>query len=169
MNFANLTQTVSIQRQKKKDVNKRKSDVNKIMTTAQQVDLLFLVDCTGSMAPYIREIKKKILSIVTQTTKSFAKLKIKLGFVGYRDFCDKDQRLVVLPFTTNVSAFEKFVGRIEASGGGDAPEDVFGGIDAATQMGWSQRTRIMIHIGKPLTRVLIVLENSVHSFAHQLP
>lgn len=119
------------------------------MTTAQQVDLLFLVDATGSMSPYIREIKKKIMTIVSQTTKSFAKLKVRLGFVGYRDFCDKGDRLVTLNFTPSVAEFEKFVGRVEAMGGGDEPEDVFGGIDAAAKLGWSQRTRIMIHIGRP--------------------
>lgn len=46
------------------------------------------MDCTASMRPYIDEAKKTINEIITDIRNSFAHLKYRVGFVGYRDLHD---------------------------------------------------------------------------------
>ena len=77
---------------------------------------------------------------------TYSNFDLRVAFIGYRDFCDKDNRLTKLPFTKNVDDFVKFVGKQSATGGGDPPEDVFGGLDAVLGLDWEADTRVLIHI-----------------------
>merc|ERR1711970_1327783 len=77
-------------------------------------------------------------------------MQLHLGFVGYRDHGDST-RLEVCPFTSSVQEFRDFVCRVGAWGcGGDVPEDVLGGLEAASSLEWGTggaATRVLIHIG----------------------
>jgi len=73
-----------------------------------EVSLLFLVDCTGSMATWISQVKTDINDIVGFITKEMGKNShINLGFVGYRDWNDGDKRIETYPFTKDVELFKK--------------------------------------------------------------
>ena len=50
----------------------------------------------------------------------------RIGVVGYRDFTDH-KLYEVLPFTTVVADARNFIAKLQAIGGGDAPEDLVGG------------------------------------------
>ena len=52
--------------------------------------------------------------------------RVRVAFVGYRDYCD-DTRQVVHPFTTDVNQIKAFLQDLEAEGGGDQCEDVLTG------------------------------------------
>ena len=54
--------------------------------------------------------------------------------------------MTTLPFTRNVDDFTEFARKQKAEGGGDAPEDVFGGLDAVLSLKWAADTRVLIHI-----------------------
>ena len=54
------------------------------------IDVLFLVDTTFSMDPYIDLTKNKINSILEQIKEEYPNVTIRIGFLGYRDFCDKE-------------------------------------------------------------------------------
>lgn len=69
-------------------------------------------------------------------TNSEENLRVRICFVGYRDH-DDEQRFEVLPFTENVSQVTKFIAGIRASGGGDLPEDVVGGLRRCLDQQWS--------------------------------
>lgn len=120
--------------------------VFQLMTASRSVQLCFMVDCTGSMASYIQEVKEKIQMIVDRSKGEFPDLNLAVAFVGYRDHCDGAQRTVVLNFTASVLQFKSFVGSVQATGGGDAPEDVFGGFEEVTKLTWNEPTRILFHI-----------------------
>ena len=127
----------------------RSREINRIlqlMAAAQAVDLCFLVDCTGSMSSYIQGVKEKIQSIIEKSKKMLPDLNFSVAFVGYRDHCDGADRTVVLDFTTSILEFQSFMGSVAAKGGGDAPEDVFGGIEEVTKLSWSKQTRMLFHI-----------------------
>ena len=62
---------------------------------------------------------------------------MRLAFVGYRDFGDK-VRFEVLNFTPSVEVFYHFCNEIDATGGNDAPEDVFGGLKKAIALKWTK-------------------------------
>ena len=131
-------------------IRSRKAQVGQLFETlkrSQTVDLCFLVDCTDSMQSYIDEVKNKIQYLVSDCKLKFADLVLKVAFVGYRDHFDgEDKRIVFLPFTTEIPAFKAFVNRIEAAGGDDDAEDVFGGLEKVGELEWSAPTRIVFHV-----------------------
>ena len=130
-------------------IRTRKAEITQLCNTlklSQTVDLCFLVDCTGSMAPYIAQVKTKIGDLVGHCEKRFDDLVLKVAFVGYRDHYDKE-RILFSQFTTNIPQFKSFVSKIEAHGGSDDAEDVFGGLKEAGNLDWSApMTRILFHV-----------------------
>jgi hypothetical protein len=114
------------------------------------VDYCFLIDCTGSMQPYINQARDAIRNIVEKATDlESAAGAIRCAFVGYRDFGDAKQ-FEILHFTENVDQFKTFCSTIVASGGGDEAEDVFGGLERAIALSWSpdsySSTKVIFHI-----------------------
>ncbi|XP_028401291.1 alpha-protein kinase vwkA-like [Dendronephthya gigantea] len=122
------------------------------MKSSQTVDVCFLIDCTGSMDPYIDQVKLKIDALVAHCKTIFDDLNLRVAFVGYRDHydgdrvCDDEERIISLQFTDNIANFRSFVSIIKVYGGGDAAEDVFGGLEEAGNLEWSSPTRILFHV-----------------------
>lgn len=94
---------------------------------SERVDICFMVDCTGSMRSYIKETKKTVHNMVDRLAKMFPDFKVRVAFVAYRDHSDGVNRIDVHSFSDNIDEFKTFVTKQSASGGGDAPEDIFGG------------------------------------------
>ena len=80
------------------------------------------------MSPYIEGSKNAIDHIVSEVTREYPEMQLRVAFVGYRDFGDADQ-YTVLDFEHNITSFKNFVGSVEATGGADECEDVFGGLN----------------------------------------
>ena len=97
------------------------------ISKAQKVSLCFLVDTTGSMSGHIRGVMEQISTIVDEVRKSGCKVAGQ-AFVGYKDWCDGPSHFEVLPFGGDIAAFKAFLSGTRATGGGDAPEDVLGGL-----------------------------------------
>jgi hypothetical protein len=125
---------------------KKQQVLKKLIETNQNADVAFLVDCTGSMVKYIDETKKQIQSIVDQIQDTYGN-KVRIAFVGYRDHCDKEKRIESLDFTEDVEVFKEFVKNITATGGGDGPEDVLGGLESAFNLTWLHQNKIILHVG----------------------
>ena len=126
---------------------RKKQDVlRKMMRDNASLDIAFLVDCTGSMGSYIAETKKDIEQIVSSIKETFEN-KVQVAFVGYRDHSDGHKRIECLQFTEDITEFRAFVSGITAGGGGDTPEDVLGGIEAAVNLGWSSKNKVLFHVG----------------------
>jgi hypothetical protein len=53
------------------------------------MNILFLMDCTSSMGSWIEESKRTLKKLIEEAKSKF-KGTLKIGFIGYRDFCDKD-------------------------------------------------------------------------------
>ncbi len=128
-------------RNKKKDIAILMEHLKK----AQLVDMCFLVDCTSSMEICIDEVKSNISKITKEVSKFFPDLKVRLAFVGYRDLDDGEYRFSILDFVEFIPTFESFVADVEAIGGADTCEDVFGGIDRALELNWKFKTRMILH------------------------
>ena len=126
--------------------NKKQETLAKLIIQNSSLDLAFLVDCTGSMFHYISQTKQDIDYIVDLIKEEFEN-KVKLGFVGYRDHQDGFYRIQNLDFSEDIGVFKEFVGSIEATGGDDGPEDVLGGLEAAINLKWSSKNKVLIHVG----------------------
>jgi hypothetical protein len=116
--------------QRLKQVNKdllRLEPVRKALFMGQSLDVMFIIDCTGSMASWIEASKKEIKSIIECIRNQYFGIEIRLSVVAYRDHCDGKDIEEVFPFSTNVDSAKSFISQLRATGGGDGPEDVAGG------------------------------------------
>jgi hypothetical protein len=132
-------------------VERAKADVPQRATgglfkAACSTDLLFLIDTTGSMYSYINAAKEQVRSIVDDIKNSFLnESEVRVAVVSYKDHGDLPN-IEFLDFTPSADQVFEFLGRLNASGGADAPEDVFGGVYQALNVSWKQQTRCIIHI-----------------------
>lgn len=94
--------------------------------TKKKVDLVFVIDSTGSMRSYIESVKKNLTSFVNEIESK--KIELKMAVVEYRDITDDgDNSTIVHDFsgskwTNDVSAVIHVFDNIHVDGGGDDPE-----------------------------------------------
>lgn len=109
---------------------------------SRKVEVVFVVDTTGSMSGLIEGAKKKIWSIANMIIDQYPNAEIKFGLVGYRDLGDA---YVTKHFslTTDVQSIYAQLLQFEAEGGGDTPESVNEALDVAvTKLGWSDKRQV---------------------------
>ena len=107
------------------------------------LDLLFIMDCTGSMSPYIKEAKNNILSIINRIINDCPGIDINLGFIGYRDFYEE---YTDINFTQNHSYLKNIINEVYASGGEDLPEDVAFALELALNKNWKSNARMAVFV-----------------------
>jgi len=108
------------------------------MDTAVPLDILFLIDSTGSMDDEIRQLKDNMIAIALQIDALPARPDVRFGFVAYRDRGD-DFLVNTFPFTAELEPFVGALAAIEARGGGDYPEDLHAGLASALyEANWRQ-------------------------------
>lgn len=86
------------------------------------IEVVFSFDTTGSMYPCLTQVRKKIQSTVTRLMKEIPGMRI--GIIAHGDYCDAKSTYVTkaLDLTDDPGKITRFVERVEATGGGDAPE-----------------------------------------------
>lgn len=118
-----------------------------LFRTACSTDVLFLMDATGSMSPYIRAAKEKVKTIIDDINSAFLhEAEVRIAIVAYRDH-EASPNIEFLDFTTSVSDAHSFLQRLRLVSGDDWPEDVLGGIQQAVRASWKNENRCLIHIG----------------------
>ena len=92
-------------------------------TAEVKLDVLFLIDATGSMADEINQLKENIQVVAAQIDALPAEPDVRFGMVTYRD---RGETYVTqtYDFTPNVAEFAQDLAGVEADGGGDYPEDL---------------------------------------------
>lgn len=111
------------------------------------LDIMFIMDITGSMGMWLSEAKSNITNIINEITENNPCSKIRIGFVGYRDFTEDGKpegQYVSLDFTSNVEEAKTFISQIEVYGGGDEPEDIAGGLQLVLNMKWESNARYAV-------------------------
>ncbi len=86
-----------------------------------QLDLLFLIDATGSMGDEIDKLKGSMADIADQIATLPAAPDVRYGLVAYRDRGD-DFVVRSYDFTPDLRAFQRTLAALHADGGGDEPE-----------------------------------------------
>jgi hypothetical protein len=114
------------------------------------VEVVFVLDTTGSMGPLIEGAKRKIWSIATAIIDCTPDADIRMGLVAYRDIGDI---YVTKKFdlTTDIQGIYGDLLQFRAQGGGDWPESVNEALFVAVkQLSWSygrDTTRIIFLVG----------------------
>ena len=94
---------------------------NQMASKATKLDLMLVIDTTGSMGDEIRYLQSELRAIISAITAKHRDLDIRVGFVFYRDVGDE--------YITRTVVFDRDIGRAQgtlaaqyAAGGGDYPE-----------------------------------------------
>ncbi len=114
--------------------------------TSSKVDVCFLVDSTGSMAPLINSVKASAAAILASTA---ALGDVQFCVAEYRDIFDAFVFRFNQPLTGNQAAVQNGINMWFASGGGDFFEaNMFGLESTATGTPWrADSTRILVWFG----------------------
>ncbi len=108
------------------------------------LDLGFAIDVTGSMGDELHYIHAELSNIVQRVQASVPGTSVRVGATFYRDRTDP---VVVqqIPFTSNIQGFVQMMGTVSAGGGGDYPEDMSAGLEAAMRrLQWSQGNAVRV-------------------------
>ncbi len=96
------------------------------------LDLLFILDTTGSMGEEIERLKNTIEIINQNLIRLSPQPDIRFGLVLYRDKGDEYVTRFV-PFSRSLEYFQQVLDQVEADGGGDTPEDLISALQVALQ------------------------------------
>jgi hypothetical protein len=103
------------------------------------VDVVFVLDTTGSMGEEIERLRSTIEIIAANIESLKPRPELRFGMVLYRDRED-DYDTEVVPLTSDLAAFRKALDEVSAGGGGDDPEDLQAALgDAIKKMKWNDR------------------------------
>jgi Mg-chelatase subunit ChlD len=108
--------------------------------TAQKpkVDVVFVLDTTGSMSGLIQTAKDKIWAIASTMASAQPTPEIRIGLVAYRDRGDQYVTKRI-DLSDDLDSVYAALMDFQADGGGDTPESVNQALfDAVHQMSWSQ-------------------------------
>ncbi len=116
-----------------------------------QLDIVFVIDSTGSMHDEIRTVKEELRNIVGKVNSGYPRPDVRVGVVTYRDYEPYEHSYLTreTPLTRNTKDAVKFIKSIESYGGGDYEEAVEAGLDEAiNHMNWrSSAHKIIILVG----------------------
>jgi uncharacterized protein YegL len=96
------------------------------------LDVLFLIDTTGSMGDEIAELQANIARIADAVSQLESAPSVRYGMVTYKDRGD-EYVVCRYAFTDDVSTFQSDLSQISAGGGGDTPESLNEGLHNAVQ------------------------------------
>ena len=113
----------------------------KIDKNAPHMDVAIVLDATGSMKDDIEAVRDNINNIIDKVRGKSETVRV--AVVTYKDFpqhygAETDYPAQVeQAFTEDINTVKDKIGKIVVSGGGDNPETVYSGLDAAfTQLKW---------------------------------
>ena len=124
---------------------------NQTVCPRPRMDVVFLIDSTGSMSDEIREVKINIENIINTVKSGYPSPDVRVGIVTYRDYKLEEREYLTrqLDLTYNLDKVISFLKSIDANGGGDYSEAVADGLHLALQkMDWANEAKkIVVLIG----------------------
>src|SRR5919112_6615322 len=102
------------------------------------LEMVFVLDTTGSMGGLIDGAKQRIWGIINEVMQTPGKPAVRVGLVAYRDKGDA-YVTQVLPITNDLDKVYTTLMEFRAEGGGDGPEDVRQALaDGVGKAGWAK-------------------------------
>ncbi len=136
---AEAEQVFAIAARRAKDSEQKKAAENdaEARLNLTDLDLVFVMDATGSMGQELRDVQVNLLGLVRVLQRLAPSLNV--GFVAFKDRSDEylTRTFPLAPMNdANLAGLKRFVERLSARGGGDQPEPVGAGLGKATSMNW---------------------------------
>ena len=121
-------------------------DFEALNANKELIELLFVIDTTGSMGDEILFLQSEITDVVNKVKLANSNIKIRLGIIVYRDKGD-EYLTKVNDFSEDIESQVGFLNKQYASGGGDYEEAVQEAFLKAKNMQWSDlSTKIIVHV-----------------------
>ena len=134
--YSGITEETVIYRQGKRELDISMANIQKALADNIPLDILFVLDTTGSMGEEILRLRNSIEIINLNISEISPTPDIRYGMVLYRDIRDKYNTLVI-PLNDTLSVFQKILNRVGSGGGGDGPENLQAALeDALTKINW---------------------------------
>ncbi len=137
------------------------------------LDVVLVIDVTGSMGPYLEQAKRRLRQIMGVITGILGDTVdpmqiVRFGVVAYKDYGDDrtfdPTACRVLPLTTNLTLVQRFLETLHASGGGAPEEPIHRAMQKATS------DQLMDWKAGRLSVIILVADAPVHKGAKdQLP
>jgi len=145
------TPLIFIDKEKKNKFNFEKlPDISKeeAQKINKEVDIVYLIDATGSMSAEINAAQENVIKIFDELTKKYKDFNFQFGSIFYRDKIDsKGDKDEYFQFTKDMKDLQNNIGKIKAYGGKDIPEDWVGGYSIVLKdMKWKNGIKLVIHI-----------------------
>jgi len=111
------------------------------------LDLMFVIDTTGSMGDELNYLKSEISDVISAISSSNPNYSIRLALLFYRDLED-EYVTRYFDFTTDIAQQQRNLSRQSSNGGGDFPEAVDRALAEAVGKNWnnSYATRLIFHV-----------------------
>ncbi|WP_210530384.1 vWA domain-containing protein [Rubellimicrobium arenae] len=111
-----------------------------------RLDVMFVVDTTGSMGGVISDVRSNANSILS-TLSGFGD--VNFGVVDYKDVSDSTPYRLATALTSDTAAVQAGINSLSPGGGGDLPEFNFGGLEiTADSTAWREgSTRVIVWFG----------------------
>ena len=113
------------------------------------IDVVFCLDCSGSMGPVIGLVKDTVLKITSDLVDKYKKKgkhvkELRVRIVAFRDLANDLNSLEISEFflfepSTHREDFKLFLNRLEPSGGGDEPESALEALAIAIGSDWTDK------------------------------
>lgn len=108
-----------------------------------EIEVVFVLDTTGSMSGLLDGAKRKIYSIASRIAQGRPTPRLKVGLVAYRDVGD-DYVTKRFDLSDDLDTVFANLRKFEAGGGGDTPEHVGRGLgEAVSKLSWSKNREVM--------------------------
>lgn len=125
-----------------KKINEREGLLNKgQLSSGSSLDVIFTIDTTGSMDPFINEVQDNILKVI-ETVLEYSP-RVRMGFISYKDHGDEGEDefylTKILPLSFDRKEIVNFVRSpdLHIGEGGDGPEAVECALHEAVNFNWS--------------------------------
>ncbi|MGB3313452.1 MAG: vWA domain-containing protein [Albidovulum sp.] len=111
------------------------------------LDLVLVVDTTGSMGDEIAFLNKELIGITRAAARTAPGLSVRYGLIAYRDHYD-DYVVRNYGFTSKPSEMSGWLRGLRADGGGDYPEAAAAALKSGVGLNWrrGKGERILIHV-----------------------
>ena len=134
--------------------NKNLDKIGKILSDTansklKEFDIVYLIDATSSMDPFIEAAKSTAVNISKILLQKFPETNFQYGYVFYRDPIDSPSDIhEIIDLTDDVNSLPEKIGKIRPKGGGDIPEDWVGAYRKVNEeINWrNDSTKVIFHL-----------------------
>jgi hypothetical protein len=104
---------------------------------ADKMDLMIVLDCTGSMADEIAFLKSELHAILSDLKRRHPTVDLRVGLVAYRDIGDEFVTRTY-KLTSSLDELQEAIAQQQGDGGGDMPEAVDQALARGVDQDWRE-------------------------------